>query len=67
MSVVAFPWRGSDGRAARWAECVLIGYISEPATNEYQRGFLAAVLELYREGLGRNDPILNVLERQVRM
>jgi hypothetical protein len=54
-------------RAAKYLEGVFAGYLSDPADSDYQRGFLAACLTLYREALGRGagDDRLSLLDAQV--
>jgi hypothetical protein len=54
-------------RAARYLEDVFRGYERDPASTDFQRGFLAAALVIYREGLGRGaqDDRLKLLAAQV--
>jgi hypothetical protein len=55
-------------RAARYLDGVFAGYLGDPADTDYQRGFLAACLALYREALGRGagDDRLGLLDEQTR-
>lgn len=54
-------------KASRYIENSFAGFLSDPADSDYQRGFLAALLTLYREGLGKGegDDRLALLDRQV--
>lgn len=54
-------------RASRYLERVFAGFLGDPADSDYQRGFLAASLLLYRECLGKgaDDDRLTVLDAQV--
>ena len=54
-------------RAAKYLNRVLVGYLADPADSDYQRGFLAGCLTLYREALGRgaDDDRLALLDTQV--
>lgn len=53
-------------RASRYIERAFAGFLLDPADSDYQRGYLAALLTLYREGLGKGaeDDRLALLERQ---
>lgn len=53
-------------KASRYIEQAFAGYLIDPADSDFQRGFLAALLTLYREGLGRGagDDRLTLLDRQ---
>lgn len=55
-------------KASRYIEAGLVGFIGDPADSEYQRGYLAALLTIYTEGLGKGalDDRISLLERQVR-
>lgn len=55
-------------RTAKYLEGVFAGFLNDPADSDYQRGFLAAALVIYREGLGRGytDDRLQLLDEQVR-
>jgi hypothetical protein len=54
-------------RASRYIERAFAGYLADPADSDYQRGYLAALLQLYREGLGKgaDDSRLTLLDEQV--
>jgi hypothetical protein len=54
-------------RAAHYMEDVFAGFLKDPADSDYQRGFLAAALAIYRDALGRgvNDDRLTLLDKQV--
>jgi hypothetical protein len=57
-----------DGeRTRRYLNGIFVGYLKDPATSDYQRGFLAAALVIYREGLGRgaDDDRLALLDAQI--
>lgn len=41
------------GRASRYIERAFAGFLDDPPDTNYQRGFLAALLALYTEGLGK--------------
>lgn len=62
-AVVSFD----DHRAVRYIEDAFAGYQTDPADSDYQRGFLAALLVVYREGLGKgaDDSRLALLDAQV--
>jgi hypothetical protein len=53
-------------KASRYIERAFAGYLNDPADSDYQRGYLAALLTLYREGLGKGegDDRLTLLDRQ---
>lgn len=53
-------------RASRYIEQAFAGYLRDPADSDFQRGYLAALLTLYREGLGKGggDGRLQLLDRQ---
>jgi len=53
-------------KASRYIEQALHGFMIDRATSEYQRGFLAALLAVYQEGLGKGagDDRIAMLERQ---
>jgi hypothetical protein len=53
-------------RASRYIEEAFVGYLRDPADSDFQRGYLAALLTLYREGLGKGegDARLRLLDRQ---
>lgn len=55
-------------KATRFVDRALIGFLNDPADSDYQRGYLAALLAIYREGLGKgaHDARLGVLDRQTR-
>ena len=56
-----------DGmRAAKYVEQALLGFLRDPADSTYQRGYLAALLTIYTECLGRGigDDRLELLRRQ---
>lgn len=44
------------------------GFLTDPPDTDYQRGYLAALVSVYREGLGReaNDARLVAAERLLR-
>lgn len=64
MSVISFDAE----RTRRYLEDLFAGYMNDPADTEYQRGFLAAALVIYREALGKgaDDDRLKLLDAQVR-
>lgn len=41
----------NDSRAERYLTDTLRGFLSDPADNEFQRGYLACALAVYREGI----------------
>lgn len=45
-----------DSRARKYVERALIGFAGDPPDSDYQRGFLAALAIVYREGLGKVAP-----------
>jgi hypothetical protein len=53
-------------RVSRYLNDVFAGYLGDPADSDYQRGFLAACLTVYREGLGKGaeDDRLKLLDQQ---
>ena len=55
-------------KATRYIEQALIGYLNDPADSDYQRGYLAALLNIYEEGLnkGAGDDRLPLLLQMVR-
>jgi hypothetical protein len=56
-------------RASRYLERVFDSFYRDPANSDHQRGYLAAALTFYREGLGKGigDDRLKLLDRQVSM
>lgn len=55
-------------KASRYIEAGLIGFLNDPADSDHQRGYLAALLAIYTEGLGKGalDDRIGLLERQIR-
>lgn len=55
-------------RVEKYLRGVFDGYHNDPADSDYQRGFLACALVIYREGLGKGagDSRLELLDAQVR-
>lgn len=55
-------------KASRYLQRAFALYLSDPADSEFQRGYLAGLLDLYREGLGKgaDDARLALLDAQVR-
>jgi hypothetical protein len=55
-------------KATRYIEQALIGFINDPADSDFQRGYLAALLTIYEEGLnkGGNDDRLPLLLEMAR-
>ena len=55
-------------RASRYIEQAFVGYLNDPADSDHQRGYLSALLTIYREGLGKGvgDDRLTLLDEQVR-
>lgn len=53
-------------RASRYIGQALHGFMIDPAETEYQRGYLSALLTIYREGLGKGagDDRLVLLDKQ---
>lgn len=51
-------------KASRYLERAMFGFLGDPADSDYQRGFLAALLVVYREGLGKGatDDRLRLLD-----
>lgn len=51
-------------RASRYIALALAGFLDDPADSDYQRGYLAVLLTLYREGLGKgaDDDRLKLLD-----
>ncbi len=54
-------------RASRWIQQAFNGYLGDPADSEYQQGYLAALIDLYGEGLGKGagDDRIALLKAQV--
>jgi hypothetical protein len=52
-------------RVARYVQRVFTGYAVDPATSDFQRGYLAAMLDLYREGMGKVDDRFAQLQAQL--
>ena len=67
MNTVANVIEFDGERTARYLNGVFTGYLKDPADSDYQRGFLACALVLYREGLGKgaDDDRLKLLDAQV--
>lgn len=51
-------------KASRYVSQALWGFMNDPPDSDYQRGFLAALLVVYREGLGKgaDEGRLDVLD-----
>lgn len=66
MSAALFSFDAE--RASRYIERALVGYLNDPADSDHQRGYLFALLTIYREGLGKGvgDDRLTLLDEQVR-
>jgi hypothetical protein len=57
-----------DGeRTRRYIDGIFAGYLGDPADSDFQRGFLAAALVIYREGIGAGatDDRMKLLDAQV--
>ena len=54
-------------RASNYIANALAMFIDDPADSDHQRGYLAALLTIYREGLGRGkgDDRLAILDAQI--
>ena len=54
-------------KASRYIEDALAGFINDPADSDFQRGYLAALLTIYEEGLGKGagDGRLSILHLQM--
>ena len=52
-------------KATHYIEQALAGFINDPADSDYQRGYLAALLTVYEEGLGEGagDDRLSLLRK----
>lgn len=52
-------------KASRYIEQALAGFINDPADSDFQRGYLAALLIIYEEGLGKgaDDDRLSLLRK----
>lgn len=52
-------------KASRYIEQALAGFINDPADSDFQRGYLAALLTIYEEGLGKgaDDDRLSLLRK----
>lgn len=57
-------------KASRYIRQAMVGFLADNPDSDYQRGFLAALLIVYREGLGKDadrlDDRLNLLDRLTR-
>jgi hypothetical protein len=64
MEVISFDAE----KASRYLERALFAFLGDPADSDYQRGFLAALLVVYEEGLGKGsqDARLALLHEQCR-
>lgn len=64
MQVIEFETE----KASKYVKQALEGYLNDPADSDYQKGFLAALLVVYREGLGKGvgDDRLALLDEQVK-
>lgn len=62
MGVISFDAE----KASRYLERAMFGFLGDPVDSDYQRGFLAALLTVYREGLGKGaeDSRLSLLDAQ---
>ena len=60
MDVISFDAE----RASRYLERAMWGFLGDPPDSDYQRGFLAALLVVYREGVGKGagDDRLTLLD-----
>lgn len=64
MAVVSFEGE----KASRYIERALVAFLNDPADSDHQRGYLSALLTVYREGLGKGvgDDRLALLDQQTR-
>lgn len=55
-------------KATRYLERAMWSFLRDPADSDYQRGYLAALLTVYREGLdkGEDDGRFRLLDDQAR-
>jgi hypothetical protein len=42
-----------EHKASRYIEWALVSFLKDPPDSSFQRGYLAALLAIYREGLGK--------------
>lgn len=56
-------------KASRYIEQALSGFINDPADSDFQRGYLAALLTIYEEGLGKGagDDRLSLLHKMAKL
>lgn len=55
-----------DGKkAAPYIRTCLTGFMNDPPDTEYQMGYLAACVDIYKEALTKQDDILKVCEKIV--
>lgn len=52
-------------KALPYIRTAFIGFMNDPPDTQYQLGYLAALVDLYNEGLGRQDDIYNACYRMV--
>jgi hypothetical protein len=56
-------------RVEPYLEGLFRGYLNDPADSDYQRGYLAAALDIYSECLrrGDGDDRIGLLQKQIRV
>lgn len=48
-------------RVAPYIVAAIEGFLGDPPDSDFQRGYLAALLTVYREGIGRGDADARVI------
>lgn len=50
-------------RVRRYLDDSLLGFMKDPPDDEYQRGFLAALVLIYSEALGTTNAVIEACDR----
>lgn len=51
-----------ERRVASYLRDALAGFVGDPPDTEFQRGYLAAMLDVYKEAIGRDDDVYRAAE-----
>lgn len=57
MAVIDFD----SARVAPFIVRAIEGFLADPPDSDYQRGYLAALVNIYREGMGRGETDARVI------
>ncbi len=61
MNIIDFDGK----RIVPYLNTTLKSFMSDPPDSTYQRGYLAACVDIYREGLGKDNDLIKACEKIV--